>query len=136
MFLRTEFPLKVLSDTRQVWWIWRDIINNSWELSSIIPTLSQNNFTEVRGITISDFLTEYDVKDIGFIKIDIEGGEYSIIPSMHDYLCSNRPTLLLYISFHSFRLSEEIKIKNSKNNSDSQIYLEDSIYQVFKSLDF
>ncbi|SHJ21347.1 FkbM family methyltransferase [Desulfosporosinus lacus] len=53
----------------------------------------------IRGITISDFVTEYDVKDIGFIKIDIEGGEYSLIPSMHYYLYSFRPTILYLFTF-------------------------------------
>lgn len=108
-------------------------------LSSIIPTVSYDNYTEVRGITIGDFVTEYDVKDIGFIKMDIEGGEYSLIPSMRDYLFSFRPTL--YVSFHSFRLREELKFKNSKNdNSEGKNSIDDQVSvltrKVFESLDF
>ncbi|MHB8076991.1 FkbM family methyltransferase [Desulfosporosinus fructosivorans] len=108
-------------------------------LSSVIPTLSYDNFTEVRGITLSDFVTEHDVKDIGFIKMDIEGGEYSLIPSMHDYLYSFRPTL--YVSFHIYRLREEMKLKNSNNNnSEGENCLDDQALvlarQVLESLDF
>lgn len=114
-------------------------------MSSMIPTLSYDNFAEVRGLTIADFATEYAVKDIRFIKMDVEGGEFSLLPSMHDYLEYFRPTL--YVSFHRQYLREEIKLKHSKGefqSGDHPISLSDLIEKhtsilariVFESLNF
>lgn len=53
---------------------------------------------EVLGMTFDDFIREYGITDCRFIKMDIEGGEYVVIPSMANYLKTNRPTL--YLSLH------------------------------------
>ena len=46
----------------------------------------------------------FDAADL--IKIDIEGGEYELIPAMHAYLARKRPDLLL--SMHAYQLAGQI----------------------------
>lgn len=41
---------------------------------------------------------------VDFIKMDIEGGEFSLLPSMKDYLAEEKPTL--YLSTHAMFLPE------------------------------
>jgi FkbM family methyltransferase len=87
--------------------------------SSIIPTSSITNFNEVRGVTITqlDFL-----QHINFIKMDIEAGEYLLIPSMRKYLKKTRPTL--YLSLHPPFLKDQMKVAPVKGfNSDSECIL-------------
>ena len=49
----------------------------------------------VEGVTIEEFLARAKIHDCNFIKMDIEGGEYSVVPAMLPYLRGQRPTLLL-----------------------------------------
>lgn len=57
----------------------------------------------VEGLTFEDFIRRCGVEDCTFIKIDIEGGEYAILPTMANYLRRFKPTL--YLSLHPFFLS-------------------------------
>lgn len=56
-----------------------------------------NNFWEVQTTTIPQFIQSLSITDCNFIKIDIEGAEFEVIPSMSDYLKNHKPTLLLEI---------------------------------------
>src|SRR6185437_4254023 len=47
----------------------------------------------VQGMTFEDFVRQNDIVDCNFIKIDIEGGEYALLPTMLDYLRTHRPTV-------------------------------------------
>lgn len=76
-------------------------------MSSIIPTISEDNYYDVRGLTIDELSEEYNIRDVNFIKMDIEAGEYYVISSMQRYLKNNRPTL--YLSLHPNILLEENK---------------------------
>lgn len=49
----------------------------------------------VEGLNFQDWTEQTGIDDCNFIKIDIEGGEYSVLPTMAAYLTSHRPTLLL-----------------------------------------
>ncbi|HEY0828709.1 MAG TPA: FkbM family methyltransferase [Bacilli bacterium] len=62
--------------------------------SSTIPTLS-NYFIETTAISINKLIADYQMNDINFIKIDIEAGEYTLIPKLYPFLKKNRPTLNL-----------------------------------------
>ena len=57
----------------------------------------QMNFWEVQTITIQQFIQSLSITDCNFIKIDIEGAEFNLIPSMSDYLKNQKPTLLIEI---------------------------------------
>ena len=52
----------------------------------------------VDGITFEDFIKENHILDFNFIKMDIEGGEALILPTMKNYLKIHKP--VLYLSLH------------------------------------
>ena len=52
----------------------------------------------VKALSFDDFVRRNDVGACNFIKMDIEGGEYQILPTMAGYLRANRPTL--HLSLH------------------------------------
>lgn len=81
--------------------------------SSLIPTLSDEHYCEVRGLTINEFTTDNGVTNVNFIKMDIEAGEYLVIPAMRDFLECQRPTL--YLSLHPQFLCEEVNLMLAKH---------------------
>jgi FkbM family methyltransferase len=98
--------------------------------SSIIPTLSDKNFTKVNGITIDELNF---LKNITFIKMDIEAGEYLLIPAMREYLEKIRPTL--YLSLHPQFLKESVNLnKNKDSYSESKVLK--LTKKLLESLDF
>lgn len=82
----------------------RDDFGNSQ--SSLLSTLS-DEYCDIRAATIEELLAEHGMHDVNFVKIDIEAGEYVLIPAMYSYLKSYRPTL--YLSFHPLFLSEHLR---------------------------
>ena len=62
---------------------------------------------EVDGITIEDFIKENKIDDCNFIKMDIEGGEALVLPSMKNYLMENKTAL--YLSMHPRFFSDSIE---------------------------
>ncbi|PGW55256.1 FkbM family methyltransferase [Bacillus thuringiensis] len=65
--------------------------------SSLIPANS-NHSCVVNCMTIDELIITYNIKHFNFIKIDIEGSEYNLIPSMKKFLEIEKPTL--YLSLH------------------------------------
>jgi len=65
--------------------------------SSLHYSDSKNSWI-VDGITFEEFIKENNVKDYNFVKMDIEGGEIIILPTMKDFLKKEKPTL--YLSMH------------------------------------
>ena len=72
---------------------------------SLIPTISDNSCT-VDCITIHELINTHNIKDLSLIKIDIEGSEYSLIPSMREFLELEKTTL--YLSLHPPFLRENL----------------------------
>lgn len=68
------------------------------------------NIVEVDAITIETTITKHniDTKRIALIKMDIEGGEYIVIPAMENFLNSYTPNF--YLSLH-FGYLLEFQIK-------------------------
>jgi len=52
----------------------------------------------VDGMNFQEWMEQNEIYDCDFIKMDIEGGEYSVLPTMSGYLKKHRPTL--YLSLH------------------------------------
>ncbi len=52
----------------------------------------------VAALSFHDFAKRVDLDHCNFIKMDIEGGEYSVLPSMRAFLEDSRPTV--YLSLH------------------------------------
>jgi FkbM family methyltransferase len=57
----------------------------------------------VDGITFDEFIKENTITDCNFIKMDIEGGEVLVLPSMEAYLEKEKPTLYLSMHPHFFK---------------------------------
>lgn len=55
---------------------------------------------EVEALTFEEFLQRFQIKDVNFIKMDIEGAESIVLPTMKHYLRRWRPTVL--VSIHAF----------------------------------
>ena len=74
--------------------------------SSLIDWKDEKKFWEVQTTTVQQFIQSFSITDCNFIKIDIEGGEFDLIPSMLDYLKNQKPTLLIEI--HLTRVNDLI----------------------------
>lgn len=59
---------------------------------------NSENAWVVDGITFDDFLKENIITDCNFIKMDIEGGEAIVLPTMRHHLEKHKPTL--HLSMH------------------------------------
>lgn len=111
--------------------------------SSLIPTIS-DHYCQVRALTIYDLITENNIENVNFIKMDIEGGEYSLIPFLHEFLKLQKPTL--YLSLHPVFLNDHVNfIPNKSNDPQNQINIQTKnlldnlqcykyIYDVFGNL--
>ena len=66
-------------------------------LSSIVFKKSPTSW-KVKGITFHQFILDNSVRDCNFIKIDIEGGEFTVLPTMQEFLEKEKPTI--YLSLH------------------------------------
>lgn len=65
--------------------------------TSSIFEKSSGKFWEVKTTTFEKFIQSFEVNDCNFIKMDIEGAEFKILPTMKKYLEKNSPTLLIEI---------------------------------------
>lgn len=88
--------------------------------SSLIQTIS-DNYCRVRSITIYDLITENNIENVNFIKMDIEGGEYSLIPFLHEFLKSQKPTL--FLSLHPVFLNEHLNLMTNNNGNPSPEFI-------------
>lgn len=59
---------------------------------------------EVDAITFDDFIRRFRIHDVNFIKMDIEGAESMVLPTMKEYLRTERPTVL--VSVHAFNYED------------------------------
>lgn len=66
------------------------------ELFNDIHFVNQPGGYKVKSFTIED-IAKKEKKSIDFIKIDIEGGEYIVLPAMKNFLKIYKPTLLISI---------------------------------------
>ena len=75
---------------------------NANSSSSVINPNNFVNHYEISGISIADLFKKYKLTDTAFIKIDIEGYEYKLLPHLISYLTelmgNKMPTI--YLSLH------------------------------------
>jgi len=68
------------------------------------PDSSDQPYREVQGMDLERFMELHAINDCNFIKMDIEGGEYAVIPGLWRRLHRfGQPTL--YVSFHAPELA-------------------------------
>lgn len=65
--------------------------------SSLLFGAEKTTWT-VGALTFADFIQQNEIKDCNFVKMDIEGGEFIVLPGMLEYLRNHRPTL--HLSLH------------------------------------
>lgn len=77
------------------------VINAGDSTSSMINRTMEkykaHDVCRVKAIRLSEYLRDIK-REIGLLKMDIEGGEVNVIPEISEYLSRVRPTL--YLSFH------------------------------------
>lgn len=118
-----------LSDRSQT-----EIFGRNQRLFDEINFNSKSKSIEVMGYTIEDLQNMVDTK-ITFINLDIEGGEYIILPSMIKFLNENKPTLLL--SLHpGFMLTNKEKNQSVLLRYFKRVLEQKKIYASIKSYPF
>jgi FkbM family methyltransferase len=85
-------------------------------MSSLLFLDGRTRWT-VEGVTFVEFVERNGIDDCNFIKIDIEGGEYRVVPTMVEYLKRYRPTI--HLSLHPCFLGdlEARSLKDRVNRS-------------------
>lgn len=69
-------------------------------ISSTIETRHTLSSYEVDGIGVDQLKDLIDFSDVNLVKVDIEGGEYALIPRLAEFLGSLNTPPTLYISLH------------------------------------
>lgn len=81
-------------------------------MSSIMNTKNQKKSIKVNCMTFNNLINKYKIHNCNFIKMDIEGAEAIVIPTMHDFFKKNKNTSIM-ISLHPHLLNSiEEDIKN------------------------
>ncbi len=75
--------------------------------SLLSRVLDEENSYEIVGMTFKRFVEEEKIEKLDLIKMDIEGGEFLILPSMFSSL-AKLAYPPIYISFHPMHLSEQL----------------------------
>jgi len=117
-------------------------LGNDFDFGNSISSLmikDPKNSVEVDAFSFDDFASNYDLSDCNFIKIDIEGAECIVLPTMKEYLMKNKPTL--HLSIHSFlfnnleedsnKVIDVLKIyKNIFNHKGEKMSLDDVYHML------
>ncbi|MEO5339200.1 MAG: FkbM family methyltransferase [Magnetococcus sp. MYC-9] len=77
--------------------------------SSFLFTAGKTTW-QVQGMTIGSVVQKSGLTRCQFVKMDIEGAEYWVVPAMADFLRTQRPTL--FLSFHFPILMKDATGKN------------------------
>lgn len=100
--------------------------SNSNMGDSMSGMLWNNNTIEVFCSTLNDFFKDNDIQDCNFIKMDIEGGEFEVLPHCIDFLRDNRITF--HLSLHAPFFSNIIEYREKIMNKLSIFpYIYDSV---------
>lgn len=75
--------------------------------TSLLHVKNTNNGTDVLTLTWDGFIDIAGIGKIDLIKIDIEGGEFELLPTLKDYLYLYKP--IVYLSTHAPFLKENLR---------------------------
>lgn len=100
------YPIAITAENKQVALNAKEAYGLS--TSSILNRINDNvSSIEVSGISLETFIKQKQISTVNFIKMDVEGAEFDILPSWTKTLQDlERPTLLL--AFHYNFLNESI----------------------------
>lgn len=82
----------------------------------------EKNKIKVNAITIDKLFEKYKIKNCHFIKMDIEGGEYFVIPQIKDFLKKNKITLYLSLHHHLYKNTDGILESLKYSYGEQNIY--------------
>nr|CAA6830897.1 MAG: Unknown protein [uncultured Thiotrichaceae bacterium] len=68
-------------------------------MSSLLDDNHESPGVDVPALTWDAFIDLSETKKIDFIKIDIEGGEFELLPTLKNYLSEHKP--IVYLSTHA-----------------------------------
>ena len=104
--------------------------NNKFGDSSSSILYDHTKSITVKSVTLDRFIQTNSIKDLNFIKIDIEGGELIVLPNIKGYLQKNKPTL--FISLHPFlfkdiekdcrKIVDVLKIYNNISGNEEKLF--------------
>ncbi len=95
--------------------------------TSILTVSEKNTFT-VESKTLDSFIDIWGIDRIDFLKIDVEGAEYMLLPSFKEVLLSWKPTL--YLSVHPFLLPKKIRLEKTREAILNTINIYEKFYDV------
>jgi hypothetical protein len=78
-------------------------------LSTTLGVHNARTSWTVEAIGIATFLARAGAADADFLKLDVEGAEYDVVPAMADYLRERRPEL--YVAFHPNLLYDKVSLR-------------------------
>ena len=78
-------------------------------LSTTVARAEARTSWIVQALGISSFLARADTADANFVKLDVEGAEYDVVPAMAGYLRARRPDL--YIALHPNLLYDKASLR-------------------------
>jgi FkbM family methyltransferase len=78
-------------------------------MSSLL--FSRNNSWEVSALTLESVYNNYNINNCNFIKMDIEGGESIVLPSIKNVLEKYKPTL--YLALHTAWINDKNTFLNN-----------------------
>lgn len=91
-------------------------------MTSLLADDQDHNGIDVLTMTWKEFIRISEAKRIDFIKMDIEGSEFTLLPTMKEYLSQNKP--ILYLSLHPQFVQTSLRDKKMQ-----QIFEVFSIYR-------
>jgi FkbM family methyltransferase len=62
------------------------------------PDVLTQEYEEVQGITLDNFVQEQNIADIALVKIDVEGAEHEVLQGMKTILSKHRPVLVIELN--------------------------------------
>ncbi|MBN1260762.1 MAG: FkbM family methyltransferase [Anaerolineae bacterium] len=76
-------------------------------MSSLIVDRHKSQTVDVLALTWDTFIDLAKIEKMDFIKIDIEGGEFTLLPTLKNYLARHKP--VVYLSLHAPLLDAGIR---------------------------
>jgi FkbM family methyltransferase len=97
--------------------------------TSLLADGHENNGAYVVTLTWEDFIKIFKIDSVDFLKIDIEGGEFNLLPTLKEYLSLHKP--IVYLSTHPQFLDDALREKSMCQIMDVM-----SIYKKCLNRDF
>jgi FkbM family methyltransferase len=77
-------------------------------MTSLLKTCSTEGATDVMALTWKEWIGICNGEPPDFLKIDIEGGEFALLPTLKEYLSAHKP--IVYLSTHAPFLTAKERI--------------------------